>query len=61
MSNSWTGTDWAKIGLPLQILGFIALVAALFWREWWLSGTGLAMHIVGDSFFFFQMKKQGCL
>ncbi len=61
MSNSWTGTDWAKIGLPLQILGFVGLAVAWFWHDWRLMGLALGMHIAGDSFFFFQMKKQGCL
>ncbi len=60
--------DLAAIGLPMQIGGAVAaavgfaiglsadLLAGLL-----TMGVGMAVHIVGDAFFFFQMKRQKCI
>lgn len=57
----FTGTDWAKIGLPLQIIGFVAMIIGAIYRDWLITDLGLAAHFIGDVFFFAQMRKQGCL
>jgi len=52
-------TDLAKIGLPLQISGVAVMVVG--WWFSWLVIPGALLHFLGDGFFFFQMKKQGCV
>jgi hypothetical protein len=61
--------DLAKIGLPMQIVGFVvALVTLIVLMA--RAGAGplelifvasFAVHFAGDALFFFQMKRQGCL
>ena len=60
--------DLAKIGLPLQIggaaaaaVGFAIGLGINLFAGLWMMGAGLAVHIVGDTFFYFQMKRQGCI
>jgi hypothetical protein len=56
-------TDLARIGLPLQVAGFIAALVALFFATapHWIFAAAFAVHFAGDGLFFFQMKRQGCL
>lgn len=65
---TFPGRDLAKIGLPPQIIGALIVVIALFLRHfgheplgWTFVKLGGATHVVGDTLFFFQMKKQKCL
>jgi len=55
--------DLAKIGLPLQIVGFIVAAGALCFAHapHWIFVTAFAVHFAGDALFFFEMKRQGCL
>jgi hypothetical protein len=55
------GRDLGTIGLPLQIGGAAVVVLGLAFRHWLAVEIGAAAHVAGDTFFFFQMKKQGCL
>ncbi len=52
-------TDLAKIGLPLQIGG--VLVGLVGITHHWILAAGFIIHIVGDVFFYIEMKRQGCL
>ncbi len=60
--------DLATIGLPLQIggaalavAGIVTGLAANAIAGLWIAATGLAAHVVGDAFFYFQMKRQKCI
>jgi len=60
--------DLAKIGLPLQIGGAVAAAIGFaiglkvdLFAGLLTMGAGMAVHIVGDAFFYFQMKRQGCI
>jgi hypothetical protein len=54
-------TDFAKIGLPLQIAGFAVLIGAAIAGNVPATRIGLAVHFAGDALFFFAMKRKGCL
>ncbi|HLZ93357.1 MAG TPA: hypothetical protein VKQ28_16755 [Candidatus Acidoferrum sp.] len=60
--------DLGAIGLPLQIIGAALLLAGVIAHAasagaaaWRLVEIGAPTHVIGDAFFFFQMKKQKCL
>lgn len=53
--------DLARIGLPLQIAGFAALIVACFAGSILAARIGTPVHLAGDVLFFFAMKRRGCL
>lgn len=52
-------TDLAKIGLPLQVGGVIVGIAGI--ASHWILAVGFIVHIVGDVFFYLEMKRRGCV
>ena len=53
--------DLGKIGFPFQVAGAVIYVLGLILHDWPLVYAGEIAHLVGDTLFFFQMKRQGCL
>jgi hypothetical protein len=53
--------DPAKTSLPLQVSGFVLLIVASIVNHWPTERVGLAIHFIGDVWFFFQIKAAGFL
>jgi hypothetical protein len=54
-------TDLARIGLPLQVIGFGIMPYGLIARNLPTIWIGFFVHFVGDALFFIQMKRQKCI
>lgn len=54
-------SDPSRTSLPVQIAGFAVLLVGCFVRNWPTADVGLAVHFIGDVWFFFQLKARGAI